>query len=385
MNLKKRVAVFRTNFLPPSETFIHNELIYHERYEVTVFARRWMNAELFPGHDVIALTSHLKKRRLESMVFDLSMQSWTFDRVFRQRRFNIVHAHFGFNGVHALRFAKRHGLPLVVTLHGHDVSVLEGHEKNQWSWRYYVKNYPEMRDYASAFFCDSESLRQSMIALGCPPDKLITHILGTDLNVFKFERRKKSNPLKVVMIGRFVEKKGFDDGIEAFAEICNKFNARLIIVGYGTLERYYKSLITKLGIDHCVEFTGPLPAAGINDLLNDSAVVLLPSRTASNNDKEATTNVVKEAYACGVPVIGTLHGGIPEMIKDGEDGFLVAERDKIAMANRLERLLSDETLRNRMGEAGYEKICREYEITAVNRKLETYYDQIIDNHEAGLK
>lgn len=92
--------------------------------------------------------------------------------------------------------------------------------------------------------------------------------------------------------------------------------------------------------------------------------------------------VVKEAVACGIPTIGTLHGGIPEIIENERTGFLVEERDSDALCDRLVRLLDDENLRRELGRAARKKMVEKYDIHQQVRALEEIYDSVIDDFAA---
>lgn len=93
------VAVFKTKFLPNSETFIHDELRHHINYKVTVLTKKHLNENLFPGHHVISLRDHSKFSKLENFIFNKWFYSWTFNREFLNRKIDIIHAHFATGGV----------------------------------------------------------------------------------------------------------------------------------------------------------------------------------------------------------------------------------------------------------------------------------------------
>jgi colanic acid/amylovoran biosynthesis glycosyltransferase len=128
-----------------------------------------------------------------------------------------------------------------------------------------------------------------------------------------------------------------------------------------------------------VVFPGSLPHAEVCRLIRGATAVMAPSVVARNLDRESGLIVAKEAAACGVPTIGTIHGGIPDIIDDGITGFLVAERDVDALGAKLIKLLSDEGLRASMGQAARKKMEREYDIRDRVAKLENIYDDVIQD------
>ena len=95
-------------------------------------------------------------------------------------------------------------------------------------------------------------------------------------------------------------------------------------------------------------------------------------------ERESGLIVVKEAGACGLPVVGSVHGGIPEIIDEGVTGFLVQERDVGGLSDRLGSLLADEALRERMGAAARAKMEREYDVRERVSELEDLYDEAIE-------
>ena len=105
---KRRVALLRNNFLPYSETFIHDEIRHHERYDVTVLARRHSNADRFPGHHVVAVEGPAERRPLRSALYGLTGFSPRLDRAVKQERPDVIHA---LNS--KLRLSRMESIPLL--------------------------------------------------------------------------------------------------------------------------------------------------------------------------------------------------------------------------------------------------------------------------------
>src|SRR5262249_4214780 len=152
------------------------------------------------------------------------------------------------------------------------------------------------------------------------------HRLGVDLAAFA-PRQKPHDRFEVVMVGRFVEKKGFEYGIRAFARARAEtaLAARLTLVGGGNREGVLRAEAARLGIESNVEFAGVLRKQEVISVLGRAHVLLAPSVVARDGNRESGLIVVKEASACAAVPIGSLHGGIPEIIDEGETGFLVPE------------------------------------------------------------
>jgi len=385
---KPVVALWRNNFLPYSETFVYDQLRFHERYEAVVFCRQRRNAAQFPYEAVVALEEIPRGgSKLESLWYGAFGRSRRFDRELGASDARLVHAHFGHNGSFALPFARKRGLPLVVSLHGHDVTVLGDAERFEPTWWQYALRHRALFDYASLFLAASKELEEMIVARGCPKEKVVVHRLGIDLEKFSPRVRAEGAAEKplVVMVGRFVEKKGHEYGLRAFAEARRRgLAARLVIAGEGPLRAQYERLIEELGLGDTVELPGALPHKGIMELLSSAAVLLAPSVVAKTGDRESGLIVAKEASACAVPVIGTYHGGIPDIIDDERTGYLVPERDAEALGARLCAVLEDPELGRRLGRAAREKMEREYDIAKQVRDLESIYDEVVAG-SAGAK
>jgi glycosyltransferase involved in cell wall biosynthesis len=153
----------------------------------------------------------------------------------------------------------------------------------------------------------------------------------------------------IVSVGGLDDRKGMDTVIRAFAQVASPA-ARLVLVGGGPLKGALEQLARNLGVSKRVEFTGALATADVIARLNAARAFVIGSRM------DTSPNVVSEAHAIGLPVIGTAVGGIPEMIDEGKDGFLVARDDVAAMAERMTLLMQDRVLAQALGEAGREKV-----------------------------
>ncbi len=366
------MALFNTDFLPYSQTFVYEEICNHQRYTVEVFCRRRLLAERFPFAPV----------HVGGALYGVTGRDAGFDARFRQRRFALVHAHFGPGAVYARPFARRHRLPLVVTFHGYDVAFLSSPARWLPQYLRYRLHAPRILRQMTLGLCASTELETMLRARGVPPDRLRVHRLGIDLERFRPGTRPPGE-FRAVMIGRLVEKKGFEFGVAAFAEVARDIpTLRLTIVGQGRQESDLRRLAATLGVADRVTFAGQLPPDEVARQLAASHVLLAPSMVDRWGNRESGLIVVKEASACETVPIGTRHGGIPEIIDDGETGFLVPERDVAAMANRLRQLARDPSLRDRLGHAARAKMAREYDNRACVRALEQRYDEVRAGYQA---
>jgi glycosyltransferase involved in cell wall biosynthesis len=374
---RPRVAVWRDTFAPYSETFIWDELRHHVRWRATVFAWKRLNADRFPWDDTVSLDDPPVLGGLAQAVYRATSLSPRFLRALGRGGYSLVHAHFGTAGVRALPYAIARRLPLVTMFHGGDVSVLVGADRLRPMHWAKAAAAPLLFRRAQLILAASVDLRDRLEEGGCPAEKIRVFRLGIDLS--QFERaRVEDGSMHVVMVGRLVEKKGFDDGLRALAEARSHVpRLRVTVVGDGPLGERLRALAGELGLAEHVRFAGAQPHAAVKAIMSDADVILAPSAVTPSGDRDSGIIVVKEAAASRVPCVGTLHGGLPEIVEDGTGGFLVPEHDVAALADRIRRLAVDPALRERMGAAARVKMEREYDIRHRVAELEDLYDEVV--------
>lgn len=375
MPQRRKIALFSTSFLPYSQTFIYDEIKAHsDHYHIEVFCKDRRNEDLFPHAHF-----HKPPRSFEFLYENLAY--WpAFDRTLKKGNFDLVHAHFGTGAVYALPYVRKYNLPFVVTFHGYDVSDLLGIKKYHYTrWRYNLKA-SRIFEHADLLLAASEDLRALLIELGADKEKIQMYRLGVDLDRFSYsECRQHDEPVKFVMVGRFTEKKGHVYALKALRQVLDQgYNASLSFIGSGSLEAKLRDFTTRKNLDDHVFFKGILSPEEVAQELKKSDVSLAPSIVPANYDRESGLIVVKEASATGLPVIGTWHGGIHEIIDDHKTGFLVPERNVPALVDRMIRLIKDPSLRTNLGKLGRIKMEQEYDLHKQVKTLESLYESILD-------
>ena len=163
--------------------------------------------------------------------------------------------------------------------------------------------------------------------MGCPGEKITVSRMGVDMERFTQRAVKvPGKPLQIISVARLTEKKGLHVAIEA----CQLLKSRGIpfryrILGIGPWERRLKTLITQFGLDDQVEMCGFCPSEVVKTMLDDADLFLLPSVTGTDGDMEGIPVALMEAMAVGIPVISTVHSGIPELVESGKSGWLAPE------------------------------------------------------------
>jgi colanic acid/amylovoran biosynthesis glycosyltransferase len=367
-----RLALFCTNFLKDSQVFIYEQLRQYRRWRADVFAWRRFNRERFAFPRVVEAEPG----------YVIRGRSRRFANAFRDGQYDLVHAHFGPAGAYARRYAERAGLPLLVTFHGYDVPLLSSPRRFFPLHLPYAAGAPALLRQMRLGICASTELSHMLADLGVDSRRLRVHRLGIDLERFAFSAARDRR--RVLMVGRLVEKKGFEYGLRAFALARGRgADASLTIVGEGERRGALERLARELGVAERVEFVGSQTNPEVARLMSGASVLLAPSVVARDGNRESGLIVVKEASAAGTVPIGTLHGGIPDSIDDGNTGYLVRERDAEHMGERLLSLLLDEPLRARLALAGREKMAREFDNRKLVADLEGIYDEMREEARAG--
>ncbi len=359
------------NWLPYSETFIYDQVKHAKKYEPYVLARGLNPArENFPYDKVTSLGS------VARMLYYAALPCSKFASVIRESGAKFIHAHFGTNGALIAATARKTDKPLIVTLHGVDVGILLN-PHIPVDYLFYKRTYKRMFETAQLLLPASQELADCLVQLGAPESKIHIHRLGVDTSAFTPFKRP-DRPAQFLMIGRQVEKKGFEYGIRAFAKIAGKHKeSTLTLIGKGPLQESLQALAAELGIADKVIFKGSIAAQLMPALLAEYDVLVAPCIVAKNNDRDSGLIVLKEAGASAMASIGTFCGGLPEIIDDGRTGYLVGQREIDSLAESMDALASDYNLRTQMGIDARAKMEAEYDTVKQNEKLEEIFDKLI--------
>jgi colanic acid/amylovoran biosynthesis glycosyltransferase len=371
------VMIYREELLPLSETFIISQARLLRSF----------------NHFYAGLNATPKRLSLDSVTYMLTTSSGTYGRLrakayrsmplapgFHQRlrsaRPSLIHAHFALDGTSALEIQRLLGVPLVVTLHGYDVTTRRTVFARTFGGRRYLRTLPDLWKTAERFLCVSEAIHKIALAAGFPEEKLITHYIGIDRTKFAPRPQSERDPNLVVFVGRLVEKKGCEYLLHAMRyvqEACSK--AEVVIIGTGPLLVALTEDAAAMGVR--ARFFGAEPQDVVRDYIGRARVLCNPSVTASTGDSEGFGMVFGEAQAMGTPVVSTRHGGIPEAVVDGETGLLAEERDAVGLARNIERFLTDDTFWQACSDRAITHVRDNFDLHTQTRKLEAIYDEVI--------
>jgi colanic acid/amylovoran biosynthesis glycosyltransferase len=283
----------------------------------------------------------------------------------RGKKINLLHTHFGPNGILGA-YLKDVGIAekLVATFHGADI--------NKYPKKHGRNAYARLFAAADLLTANTNFTKGRITDHGCPAGKIEILPVGLVMRDFIVPKQSLSSgtPPVILTVGRLVEKKGHRYALEAAAMLkARGIVFRYIIAGDGPLRRELEGITADLGLRDRVEFTGLMNNEEIKDLYGKGAVFVLPSVTAADGDMEGQGLVLQEAQAIGLPVVTTLHNGIPDGVLDGRSGYLVPEKDPNALADKIEKLLNDRELREKMGREGRLFVEKNYDIPLLTVRL----------------
>jgi len=292
----------------------------------------------------------------------------------RTHAYDVIHCQFGTYGEAALRLRE------IGAITGRLVTSFRGFDATK-----YLRTNPHAYDAlfrtGDLFLPVSQSLADRLVATGCVRAKIVVLHSGIECGKFRYIERRliEGEPVRILMIGRLTEKKGIVYAIQAVARvIASGRNLSFTIVGEGPLRAELQRLIEELGVSESVKLIGWRTHEEVVGLIESAHVLLAPSVTGTDGDEEGIPNSVKEAMATGMPVVSTSHGGIPELVEDGVSGYLVAERDVEAMADRLRQLIDRPQAWAAMGRAARMRVLAEFDTEKLNDELERLYVALVE-------
>ena len=278
-------------------------------------------------------------------------------------------AHFGPAGVTAAKLRELGVLngKIATVFHGIDVS-------SRAVLSHYTPEYQQLFRRGDLMLPISELWAGRLMNMGCPAHKIAVSRMGVDMS--RFSPRLVQAPAKrlnIISVARLTEKKGLHVAIEACRLLRDQgidFHYR--ILGIGPWEQRLRDLIAKYDLQEMIEMPGFKPSHEVKAMLDEADIFLLPSVTGADGDMEGIPVALMEAMAVGLPVVSTVHSGIPELIDADRSGWLVPENDPQALADRLAALsaIQQEALAPVVSRAR-EKVETEFNQQIINQRLAT--------------
>jgi glycosyltransferase involved in cell wall biosynthesis len=354
---RPRVISLCGTFLKPEMQSIYRQVIGLKRVRTTVYTQSRENAEMFPFEPVITMRKLARPRARGNFVlrflFKHVLDIWPppfaitteppphhhYDLVdlLNEHQPDLVHVYYGHKAVHFHEMLRAWGGPFVVSFHGVDVSKFLDEEGYSDALKRVFKD-------ARLVMARSQSLLDRLSELGCPEKKLRLNRTPIPLEHLTASVRQPpaDRQWRLVQACRLIEKKGILTTLKALALVKQKHpHVRYVLCGEGPLKRKIEEAVTKSGLRENVELLGWLDQQQLLEQYRIAQVFLHPSEKTREEDQEGIPNSMLEAMATGLPVVATLHGGIPEAVTTGHDGLLVPEKNPDQLAEAILQLMNN--------------------------------------------
>ncbi len=299
----------------------------------------------------------------QAPIFILSLLLHTI-WVIRKENVDVVNSHWLLpNGLIGAFITSVLGIPHVLTLHARGVLVLQ---KVPFGWL--IVNYVYQR--SDMILPVSTHIRDCFLEIGggtVPVDgQFQIQPMGAHVNEYDVSSKSElrvdtgvDGEIQGLFVGRLAEKKGVDYLLDAMTIVSPEVdNFHLSIVGRGPLQEELHNYADKLDLNGYVTFKGWVSEKELIEQYIMADFVVVPSIEAESGDTEGMPTVIAEAFASGNPVIGTEVGGIPDVVKQGENGYVVPQKDAGAIAKRMRQLISEPELRQDLEEGALDSAER---------------------------
>lgn len=342
--MSKRVVIYQDGLLSYSETFIKQQALALKSWQPILVGHKYLRRSLdfsMLNSQLLLSTNTSLPRKIIYMVYRwLNKADPAGINTLKKLNADLVHAHFGTSAIDIWPYAKALNLPMLVTLHGFDISIYkEWWESGKRGSR--KRKYPQQLLLLAAepsvhFLAVSSAIKERAIKFGIPAEKITVSYIGVNSESFTpgptpiIERKNR-----ILYVGRLVEKKGATYLIEAFATVKKIVpDAELVIVGKGEMEDLLRNQVQQLNLSD-VTFAGALTSDQVKEQIDNCKIFCLPSITAESGDAEGLPISILEAQASGVFVVSSSSGGVNDNLINGETCFTFPEKDNESLAHIL--------------------------------------------------
>ncbi len=277
-----------------------------------------------------------------------------------------LHAHFLHTPASVARYASvLTGLPWSCSAHARDIWTIPAWEKRE-----------KLAACEWTVTCTSINC-EHLRTLTPAPNRVQLLYHGLDLSRFPLGERRRSqrdggpdsDPVLILSVGRAVEKKGYADLLEALAALAPVLRWRFVHIGGGPLLPRLKARARSLGLADKITWLGAQPHDEVIRRYREADLFVLACRVARDGDRDGLPNVLLEAQSQGLACVTTRLSGIPELIEDGVTGLLTPAHDRGALTAALARLIRDPQARERLGEAGRQRVAERFSFNAGIERL----------------
>ena len=379
-----KILIFIQKYISPTMTFVYNDIIeLSKKNEVLVLTNEKNNNKEFSFDNIKVIPfkeSRLTKKlrwTLEQKELIFSKQNSyfkkEFDLLLEEFKPDVIHSHFGNESMIILDNLSHFNIPIFISFHGYDASQMLSNKTYVKKLNYYLQK-PNVHPLFVSNF-----IKENVIRAGVNVNGYDILYCGIDVHLFNpsSDQKKYSDQFIFLQISSFNEKKGHVYTLRAFKQFLNsvsdKKKFKLILAGGWLLIDEIKKETNNLGLNEYVEFPGILTSHQVQACLSKANVFLHHSITAKNGDTEGLPTVIMEAMAMELPIISTYHAGIPELIEDGINGYLVREKDIDSYANKMCEITKWPLL-----PINREKIIASFSVKKHIKDLENIYTKILN-------
>ena len=302
-------------------------------------------------------------------------------RVLEQEKAHVLHSHYGAWGWRNLPAVRRTKVKHVVSFYGYEATYLV---KKEPRWR---DRYRELFREVDVVICEMPQMIPVVMALGASEAQVRVNHLGVEVAGIKYVPRSwdGKGKFRVMVAGSFREKKGIPYALMALARIRDELRLEITLVGDASSEArdqneklWIMETISQYGLKDLVRLTGYVPYARLLEESYSHHVFLAPSVTALDGDTEGGgLMVLVDMAASGMPIISSIHCGIPEVVIHGSTGLLAPERDVEAIATHIRYLAGHPDSWRQMLDAGRLRVEQEFNAQVQGGHLAEIYSQLI--------
>ena len=407
-----KIAYLATRFPFHSQTFVLNEVVAHDRAGIDVLplscdrapderpvsevGRYWQDRTVRPGGPLaqVAALSGATIRYPRAM---FKNAAWLVRLLFidpgefvkgakelftaaslapacERHGIELIHVHFASRSLTAgIMLGRLIDVPVSCTVHAFDVWLRGGR-----NLRYRLKH--------CCFIAAISRYHVDYLRRKCGREIAdLCHVVHCGIDLTDFDTRDRAPVAgRILLISRLVEKKGHRYLIDACAILKKRgIPCECLMIGTGPEQKRLEEQIERLGLADTVRMLGPIANDQLGPYLNTAAVSALPAIVAASGDRDGVPVSLMEPMACGVPVVSTRVAGIAELLRDGEAGCLVPERDADALADALERLLNDGELAARLAAAARSAVEEEFDIRKTSAELRRLFADATGDKGSG--
>ncbi len=373
------ILSYCATFLPQEMLHVYRQVSGVRRYTNWLVTRTRANADRFPYPRVAVLRkspwrflARLYYRAAGRSVPVSSFEIRQMLALAERTQAVLAHAYLGTEALRVLPFLERFPGARLVSFHGADLS-------DRWDAAAYQPLWPR----SDFFLCRSESLRQLLLAKGCPAERIRLNFTGVPVpeNVFPrvLPAWRSGASVRLLQVCRFMPKKGLDVTLHAVSRLkAHGVPLHLTLAGDGPDWPRLTALVGELGLQGEVTFAGFLSTNALERLYIEHDLFVHPSRTTVSGDREGIPNSLLEAMSFGLPVVATRHSGIPEAVTDGASGLLIDQAEPEAMANAIWQLLQNAKQYAQLSEGARHIVCDRFSTDKSVENLERVYAEAID-------